>query len=84
MLTRTPAVSGSVLRLTGTYSQVDHQLRLAFPASTTRYYQLVYSTNLVLGATQSNLGWGIPGMILTNAGQGVWFGGVRSMLAAPP
>ena len=79
-----PAVSGSVLRLTGTYSQVDHQLRLAFPASTTRYYQLVYSTNLVLGATQSNLGWGIPGMILTNAGQGVWFGGVRSMLAAPP
>ena len=56
-----PALSGSVLRVTGTYSTVDHQLRMVFPQSTGRYYQLQYSTNLFQGTIISNLGWGVPG-----------------------
>jgi exonuclease III len=79
-----PATNASVLAITGTYSSVDHQLRLAFPASTGRYYQLEYSTNLAFpGTTISNLGWGIPGMVITNVHHtnGTWFWGIRARLA---
>ena len=79
-----PARSGSVLRVTGTFSSVSHQMQLEFPASSNRYYQLVYSTNLMHGNTQSNLGWGIPGMVVTSDSAGPWFGGIRSLLTNPP
>ena len=80
-----PAVSGSVLKVTGTYSSVDHQIRMAFPQSTGRYYQLQYSTNLARATIITNLGWGVPGRVITNAHHtnGYWFWGVKSMLAAP-
>jgi endonuclease/exonuclease/phosphatase family metal-dependent hydrolase len=80
-----PAVSGSVLRVTGTFSVVDRQLRIAFPQSTGRYYQLEYSTNLFRGTVLSNLGWGIPGRVITNAHHtnGAWYWGIRSMLTNP-
>jgi hypothetical protein len=67
-----PALSGSVLQITGTYSLVSHQMRLAFPASTNRYYQSIPSTNLSQGNSQSNLGRGLPGMVLTYENSGSW------------
>jgi hypothetical protein len=78
-----PALSGSVLRVTGTYSLGVGQIRLAFPASTGRYYQLVFSTNLFVSPGVSNLGWGVPGMVVTNNTPGLWYGGIRSRLTAP-
>jgi endonuclease/exonuclease/phosphatase family metal-dependent hydrolase len=80
-----PALVGSVLRVTGTYSSVDGQMRLAFPASTGRFYQLEYSTNLISGTTLSNLGWGVSGMVVTNPqhSAGEWYWGIRAMLAEP-
>lgn len=60
------------------------EMRLAFPASTGRYYQLEYSTNLLAPAAGlSNLGWGVPGMVITNNSPGTWYGVIRSRLAAP-
>lgn len=78
-----PALSGSVLRVTGTYSQVERHLLLEFPASSNRFYQLVYSTNLGQGYASSNLGPGIPGMVVTNEGFESWFGGVRALMTNP-
>ena len=83
-----PAVSGSVLRLTGTYSIASASnatgwVRLRFPASTARYYQLEYSTNLFSPTILSNLGWGVPGMAITNNASGIWYGRIRSLLTAP-
>lgn len=78
-----PASSGSVLRLTGTYNSVSHQMRLSFPASTGRYYQLLYSTNLGQGNSLSNVGWGTPGMSITNYMSNSWYGGIRSCLTNP-
>ena len=80
-----PAVSGSVLRVTGTFSVVDRQFRMAFPQSTGRYYQMEYSTNLFQGTVLSNLGWGVPGRIITNAPHtnGTWYWSIRSRLTAP-
>ena len=78
-----PASSGSVLRVTGTYSIASHEVRMAFPASTNRYYQLIWATDLVQSAVQSNLGWGIPGMAITNGHSASWYGAVRSMLTNP-
>ena len=83
-----PALSGSVLRLTGTYSissasNVTGLMRMAFPASTTRYYQLVYSTNLFSSTIVSNLGWGSPGMVVSNNTSGTWYGMIRALLVAP-
>ena len=65
-------------------SNAAGRMRLAFPASTARYYQLVYSTNLFSGTIVSNLGWGAPGMAITNNAPGTWYGRIRSRLAAPP
>ena len=60
------------------------QIRLAFPASTARYYQLEYCldlTNHIIGT--SNLGWGVPGMVVTGRAPGTWYGVIRSRLAEP-
>ena len=84
-----PTSSNSVLGLTGTYwnaakiTNVTGQMRFSFPASTGRYYQLVYSTNLFGPSNVVNLGWGQVGMTVTNASAGTWFGAVRALLQAP-
>ena len=83
-----PALSGSVLRLTGTYfvasaSNATGKVRFTFPASTARYYQLIYSTNLARPTIVSNLGWGIPGMAVTNNSPGDWYGDIRVLLEEP-
>ncbi len=80
-----PSVSGSVLRVTGTFSVADRQFRMVFPQSTGRYYQMEYSTNLFQGTILSNLGWGVPGRVITNAPHtnGVWYWSIRSRLTAP-
>ncbi len=80
-----PGLSGSVLRVTGTFSVADRQLRMVFPQSTGRYYQLEYSTNLFQGTILSNLGWGVPGRIITNAPHtnGAWYWSIRSRLTEP-
>ncbi len=80
-----PANSNSVLRLNGTLSAAEGRLRWTFPQSTARYYQVEYSTNLTQGLSVSNLGWGVPGRMLTNAlpSSGEWFWGIRSLLDAP-
>ena len=60
------------------------QIRMAFPASTARYYQLEYCldlTNHIIGT--SNLGWGVPGMVVTGSAPGTWYGVIRSRLAEP-
>ena len=80
-----PADSNSVLRLTGTLSIAEGRLRWTFPQSVARYYQVEYSTNLAQGVAISNLGWGVPGRVITNTipGAGEWFWGIRSYLNAP-
>jgi len=83
-----PTLAGSVLVLSGTYSKatatnITGIIRLSFPASTGRFYQLEYSTNLLIGTFTNDLGWGIPGMVITNETPGTWYGMIRSMLAAP-
>ena len=83
-----PAISGSVLRLTGTYSiasasNATGKVRLAFPASTARYYRLEYSTNLFSPSILSNMGWGVPGMAITNDASGIWYGRIRALLTGP-
>lgn len=83
-----PAISGSVLRLTGTYvragaSNATGKILFSFPASTGRYYQLIYATNLMSPLITSNLGWGVPGMVVTNDSIGAWYGDVRVRLTEP-
>ena len=84
-----PTSAGSVLGLTGTYwyaakiTNATGQMRFSFPASTGRYYQLVYSTNLFGVSNVVNLGWGQAGMTVTNSTAGTWFGAVRALLQAP-
>ena len=83
-----PDSAGSVLDVTGQYwtvsaSNAEGKIRLSFPASTNRYYQLVYVTNLPGATVVSNLGWGVPGMAFTNNSGGIWYGRIRALLAAP-
>lgn len=84
-----PANRDSVLRVTGDYEPAagpgaTGTLRLAFPASTNRYYQLAYRTNLLMsGMGVSNLGWGVSGMVATSPAAGQWFGAIRARLAPP-
>jgi hypothetical protein len=69
-----PALSGSCLRVTGTYVTANGLLTMQFPQSTGRYYQLEYCTNL-FGTWLSNLGWGFP-TDRTNAGTyqlAIWY-----------
>ena len=85
-----PNDPGEVLRLSGSYfiaaqvSNTTGQIRFSFPASTGRYYQLEYCTGLtnhLIGTT--NLGWGVPGMVVTNDATGTWYGVIRALLQAP-
>ena len=84
-----PALSGSVLQLTGTYFIVGSsnpatgKMLLRFPASTGRYYQLLYKTNLFGPLLTNDLGWGVPGMVVTNNSLGAWYGDVRVRLTEP-
>lgn len=57
---------------------------MSFPASTGRYYQLLYATNgPALGWSVSNLGWGTTNMKVTNQVGAVWSGGVQVRLSPP-
>jgi large repetitive protein len=85
-----PALSNSVLKLSGNYfiaaqvSNTTGQIRFSFPASARRYYQLEYCTDLtnrIIGTT--NLGWGVPGMVVTSAAPATWYGVIRVMLNPP-
>ena len=85
-----PAASNSVLMLAGSYftaaqtSNTTGQIRFSFPASTGRYYQLEYCTGLTNHAVgTTNLGWGMPGMTVTNATTGTWYGVIRVFLQEP-
>ena len=83
-----PSTNASVLALTGQYfivsaSNSTGKIRMSFPASTSRYYQLVYSTNLASPTLTNNLGWGTSGMAVTNNGAGTWYGRIRALLTAP-
>ena len=85
-----PAASNSVLALAGSYfiaSQVGDttgQIRFTFPASPNRFYQLEYCTGLtnhLVGTT--NLGWGVPGMVVTSSAPATWYGVIRVFLQEP-
>jgi len=83
-----PNASNSCLVLTGAYTIATAggtgDIVLAFPASTGRYYQLETCTDLtnhLVGTT--NLGWGVPGMAVTNNSTGTWYGVIRVFLEEP-
>ena len=77
-----PASAGSVLKLEGVDTAVQ---RVTFPASSNRYYQIVYRTDITNAAATftNNLGWGVPGMVITNTAPNAWFGIIRALLNAP-
>lgn len=83
-----PASADSVLGLTGTYVNKAQaggetgEMRFTFPASSARYYQLIYSADLSATLT-NNIGWGIPGMVVTNNFTGTWYGTLRVLLNEP-
>jgi endonuclease/exonuclease/phosphatase family metal-dependent hydrolase len=84
-----PATNGSMLAITGRYFIASTeggtgQIRMAFPASTGRFYQLEYCTGLtnhIIGVT--NLGWGVPGMVVTSDAPATWYGVIRALLQEP-
>ncbi len=78
-----PAASNSVLRLEG---QTADLTEFSFPASPARFYQLEYCTDITDQAgtlVVSNLGWGVPGMVITNDFPASWFGTIRVLLQEP-
>ena len=85
-----PATNGSVFVITSQYTKAASvggtgRIRLAFPASTNRYYQLEYCLRLTNASSigVSNLGWGVSGMAVTNSSTGTWYGVIRALLAEP-
>ena len=60
-------------------------IRMQFLASTSRYYQLEYCTDITNHATvgTTNLGLGVPGMAVTNDSRGTWYGVIRVFLHDP-
>ncbi len=85
-----PNDPGEWLQLSGQYviaSQVGEatgQIRFSFPASPNRFYQLEYCTGLtnhIIGTT--NLGWGVPGMVVTSDAPATWYGVIRVFLDEP-
>ena len=85
-----PNDPGEVLVLTGEYvdaaqaGEATGQIRFSFPASTNRFYQLEYCVDLATGTPEAvNLGWGVPGMAVTNTSTGTWFGVIRVLLQEP-
>ena len=78
-----PAASNSVLKLEGLSADLD---QFSFPASPNRFYQLEYCTDITNQAgtlSVSNLGWGVPGMVITNSLPNSRFGTIRALTAAP-
>lgn len=78
-----PASSNSVLKMEGLTTDLN---QFSFPASPARFYQLEYCTEITNQADTlvvTNLGWGIPGMVVTNAAPSSWFGTIRVLLEAP-
>ena len=74
-----PAASNSVLRLEGQSADLTE---FSFPASPERFYQFVYTADL--SSTQTNdIGWGVPGMVVTSTVPGTWFGTIRVLLDEP-
>ena len=83
-----PDSSNSVLRLSGSYvrasaSNATGKILFTFSASTGRFYQLLYKTNLFGPLLTNDLGWGVPGMVVTNDSLGAWYGDVRVYLTEP-
>ena len=77
-----PAASNSALRLVGQTADLSE---FTFPASSARYYQLEYCTDITNQTgtlVVTNLGWGVPGMVVTNDLPS-WFGTIRVRLDAP-
>jgi len=62
-------------------------IRYTFPASTGRFYRLVFSTNLMSPTLVYDIGWGTPDpdgfMTLTNQTPGMWAGTLRVILPDP-
>ena len=78
-----PGAAGSVLRMEGQAADLS---AFTFPASPARYYQLEYCTDITNQAgtlVVTNLGWGVPGMVITNTLPASWFGTIRVLLDEP-
>jgi subtilisin family serine protease len=74
-----PAASNSVLKLEGQSANLSE---FTFPASPARFYQLIYTDDL--SATLTNdLGWGVPGMVVTSDAPATWYGTIRVLLDEP-
>ena len=54
-----------------------------FDAYIDKLTEFVYKTNLFSPLLTNNLGWGIPGMVVTNDSFGAWYGDVRVLLTEP-
>ena len=85
-----PADPGEVLALRGEFVSAAQsgtgtgEIRFTFPASSNRYYQLETCPDLAPGERQVvDLGWGVPGMTVTNRTSGAWYATVRVLLHAP-
>ena len=85
-----PADPGERLELRGEFVSAAQaggetaEIRFTFPASPHRYYQLETCTDLVAGERQTvDLGWGQPGMAVTNRAPGAWYATVRARLQEP-
>ena len=85
-----PADPGEVLALRGEFVGAEQsgngtgEIRFTFPASTNRYYQIETCTDLVSGAREIvDLGWGVPGMTVTNRSSGAWYATIRVLLNEP-
>ena len=83
-----PNSANSVLALSGQYfivsaSNASGKIRMSFPASTSRYYQLVYSTNLTSPPLTNYLGQGVAGMAIITNVPGTWYGTIRVLLDEP-
>ncbi|MBU0678650.1 MAG: PKD domain-containing protein [Verrucomicrobia bacterium] len=80
-----PGASGSVFAVDIYYDEGADELYLSFPASTNRFYQVDYYTNLLLTGSLSDIGWGETGMVVTNTlpGDDAAFWGFRASLTEP-
>jgi hypothetical protein len=74
-----PAASNSVLKLEGESADLTE---FSFPASPARFYQLIYTDDLSATLT-NNLGWGVPGMVVTSDAPATWYGTIRVLLDDP-
>lgn len=74
-----PAASNSVLKLEGQSANLSE---FTFPASPARFYQLIYTDDLSSTLT-NDLGWGVPGMVVTSDAPATWYGTIRVLLDEP-